>query len=86
MKARSFVVMLPWAGLTLLLGSRAVMGAAEEPSTIFIASVNSDGTQANGISDWPSVSGDGRFVAFRSSANNLVPGDTNGTYDIFVHD
>ena len=34
----------------------------------------------------PRISGDGRFVAFQSSAANLVPGDTNSAPDIFVHD
>ncbi len=32
------------------------------------------------------ISGDGRFVVFGSFATNLVPGDTNGAIDIFVHD
>jgi Tol biopolymer transport system component len=50
-------------------------------------SVASDGTQGNGLSDyWPSISGDGRHVAFESEASNLVAGDTNGVQDIFVHD
>jgi len=49
-------------------------------------SVASDGTQGNGDSSSPSVSADGRFVAFHSEATNLVPGDTNGTYDTFIHD
>ena len=34
----------------------------------------------------PSISGDGRFVAFPSLADNLVPGDTNAKTDVFVHD
>ena len=34
----------------------------------------------------PSVTADGRYVAFDSSASNLVPGDTNGRIDIFVYD
>jgi Tol biopolymer transport system component len=34
----------------------------------------------------PSISGDGRYVAFRSRFNNLVPGDTSGFGDIFVKD
>jgi uncharacterized repeat protein (TIGR01451 family) len=34
----------------------------------------------------PAISGDGRFVAFVSLADNLVPGDTNGFADTFVHD
>ncbi len=34
----------------------------------------------------PSISGNGRFVAFRSNASNLVAGDTNGVGDVFVRD
>jgi len=49
-------------------------------------SVASDGTQGNGESWYPAISADGRFVVFRSFASNLVPDDTNGVYDIFVHD
>jgi Tol biopolymer transport system component len=44
------------------------------------------GGEADGASVAPSVSADGRFVAFASSATNLVAGDTNGTDDIFVFD
>jgi Tol biopolymer transport system component len=39
-----------------------------------------------GHSEIPAISVDGRFVAFRSSAPNLVPADTNAQTDIFVHD
>ena len=49
-------------------------------------SVDSSGTQGNSSSRFPSISGDGRFVAFHSEASNLVSGDTNGREDIFVHD
>jgi hypothetical protein len=49
-------------------------------------SVDSSGAQANGRSTSPAITGDGRFVAFESDANNLVAGDTNGTVDIFVRD
>src|SRR5207237_5052190 len=49
-------------------------------------SVASDGTQANGVSGIPAISADGRFVAFESDATNLVPGDTNDVFDVFVHD
>ena len=49
-------------------------------------SVDSAGTQGNGNSSEPSISADGRFVAFSSDATNLVPGDTNGARDVFVHD
>ncbi len=40
----------------------------------------------NGASWGPSVSDDGRFIAFTSQATNLVPGDTNGFQDVFLHD
>jgi len=50
------------------------------------ASVDSLGRQANGPSFNPATSADGRFVAFESSATNLVTGDTNGVADIFVRD
>ncbi len=49
-------------------------------------SVSSSGTQANGDSQEPSMSADGRYVAFWSNATNLVFGDTNSTSDVFVHD
>ena len=51
-------------------------------------SVDSAGNQGNGDSLGPAISADGRFVAFASRADNLVPGDTNNTQgaDIFVHD
>ena len=50
-------------------------------------SVHTNGAQAvNGHSSHPSISADGRFVAFESAAINLAGGDTNGLIDIFVHD
>jgi Tol biopolymer transport system component len=49
-------------------------------------SVSSAGAQANGSSDLGAISANGRFVAFNSTASNLVRGDTNGTFDVFVHD
>ena len=49
-------------------------------------SIASDGTQGNSQSDNPSISADGRYVAFESNASNLVYEDTNVVYDVFVHD
>lgn len=54
--------------------------------TIIRVSVSSAGVQGNNISDQPSISYDGRYVAFRSYANNLVDGDANDPSDIFVRD
>ncbi|MGC9318337.1 MAG: FlgD immunoglobulin-like domain containing protein [Armatimonadota bacterium] len=49
-------------------------------------SVSSSGIQGNAGSVRPWISGDGRHVLFSSNASNLVPGDTNGATDIFLHD
>jgi Tol biopolymer transport system component len=49
-------------------------------------SLDSSGGEANDENGGPSISSDGRYVAFVSYANNLVTGDTNGYRDIFVHD
>jgi Tol biopolymer transport system component len=49
-------------------------------------SLTSGGAEGNGHSRFPSISADGRFVAFESSSSNLVPGDSNGRFDIFVRD
>lgn len=42
--------------------------------------------QGNSASGRPSISADGRYVAFESAADNVVPDDTNGAIDVFVRD
>jgi Tol biopolymer transport system component len=49
-------------------------------------SVATDGTEADGQSQRPTLSADGRFVAFWSDATNLVPDDGNDVADVFVYD
>ena len=49
-------------------------------------SVSSAGVEADRTCSSPAISADGRYVAFWSGATNLVPGDTNGWTDVFVHD
>ena len=49
-------------------------------------SVSNEGAQGNSNSMDPFISAGGRYVAFAADASNLVSGDTNGTYDVFVHD
>ncbi|RYU09550.1 TolB family protein [Nocardioides iriomotensis] len=51
-----------------------------------LVSVAVDGGPADADARVASVSTDGRFVAFWSAATNLVAGDTNGVYDVFVRD
>ncbi len=57
-----------------------------EAGTTVRVSVASDGSQGDGYSFEPAISGDGQFVVFQSFASNLVAGDTNGFGDIYVHD
>jgi len=76
--------------------SNLVSGDTNNSSDIFVydtqlnttrrVSVASNGTQGNNYSSSPSISGDGRYVAYSSSASNLVSGDTNNSSDIFVYD
>jgi Tol biopolymer transport system component len=55
--------------------------------TNFLVSHNLTGTGAgDGVSDSPVISPDGRFIAYRSYADNLVPGDSNGVPDLFIYD
>ena len=49
-------------------------------------SVGFDGAEADSNSFAPAPSAAGRFVTFYSIATNIVPGDSNGTWDVFVHD
>jgi Tol biopolymer transport system component len=49
-------------------------------------STDSSGSGGNGDSFHPSVSADGRYIAFESDATNLAGGDSNGMRDIFVKD
>jgi len=51
-----------------------------------LASLADDESLANSSSFSASISGDGRFVAFWSGADNLVSGDTNNAGDVFLRD
>lgn len=51
-----------------------------------LVSVSSDGRQGNNFSYEPSISEDGRLVAFTSLADNLVEGITHRDFDVYVHD
>jgi hypothetical protein len=57
-----------------------------QTATTTRVSVATGGGQANGGSHGGTLSADGRFVAFSSTAINLVPGDSNFADDVFVHD
>jgi len=61
----------------------AVGGGRSGPSLI---SLGIDGHGSDGASFTPSISADGRYVAFASAASTLVAGDTNNAEDVFVYD
>ena len=63
---------------------RCVTPAAAQP--IVRVSMRELQLEANDGSFWPTISGDGRYVAFSSRATNLVSDDTNGVTDVFLVD
>ncbi len=68
-------------------GTRDIFVRDLQTGTTTLVSVNSAGTASgNGFSSMPEISADGRFVAFRSNASDLVATDTNRTGDVFVRD
>jgi Tol biopolymer transport system component len=67
-------------------GKRDVFVRDRQRRTTERVSVSSTGAQGNNDSFGAGISTDGRYVAFTSLASNLVPGDTNGRPDVFVHD
>lgn len=73
------------ASLLSLLAA-AVLNSSGHAQVTTRISVDSDGVQGNDMSEKAAFSADGRYVAFESYATNLVPGDTNGAMDVFIHD
>jgi hypothetical protein len=76
------------ARMVLVLELALALGAAAPARADGVTervSVGPGGVQGDDHSLYPAISADGRSVAFRSEATNLVPGDTNGWGDIFVH-
>jgi Tol biopolymer transport system component len=82
--------------VAFLSAARLVPGDTNATQDVFVRDLQtatttrinlaSDGTQANWAAFCPAISADGRFVGFCTMASNLVPGDTNGSFDVFVHD
>ncbi len=78
------------------LATNLLTGDTNNSTDVFLAdvqtgqisrvSVGMNGQESNGDSTRASISPDGRYVTFKSTADNLVPGDTNGVGDIFVYD
>jgi len=79
------VGLMSGAVVTAIVVSGALPAAAVA-NTTSVVSAAPDGANADNQSFDPSISADGRYVAFESYATNLVVGDTNGQTDIFVRD
>jgi Tol biopolymer transport system component len=67
-------------------GEQDVFVRDERKGTTERVSVSTTGAQADGLSQIPALSPDGRFVVFDSFATNLVPGDSPLTPDLFLHE
>ena len=67
-------------------GQRDIFVRHLDSQTTERVSLASDGTEANGHSDFASITANGRCVAFQSDATNLAPGDSNADLDVFVRD
>jgi Tol biopolymer transport system component len=80
---RSFVVGL--VGVCAVVAGGVTVAGAKVPAPL-VVSVGQNGHSANGDSAAPAVSRDGHFVAFVSSADDIVPGDGNAAADVFVRD
>lgn len=73
-------------GFLLCLALSSVLVALAQVGTTTRLSYSSGDAQGNGPSYAPSISDDGRYVVFDSSATNLVASDFNGASDIFLRD
>ncbi len=67
-------------------GARDIFRRDVQSGSTVRVSVNSNAAQGQGNSLYPSISADGRYVAFSSDATNLVDGDTNASRDVFLRD
>jgi Tol biopolymer transport system component len=67
-------------------GTSQIYVSDRQTGALELVSVNPSGNPGNAGSFNPTISADGRWVAFTSNAWDLVPGDTNGFSDIFVRD
>ena len=78
--ARRAAIGLGVALLALAVAAPTATLAAAETKRV---SKHSNDDEGNSWSYGPSISGNGRTVAFMSEATNLVNDDTNGSWDVF---
>jgi hypothetical protein len=73
-------VLVPGTTGTQIYVKDRMTGAVE------LISKDTNGVSGNDVSFNPSITPDGRYVTFESTATNLVPNDTNALQDVFIHD
>ena len=83
---RSYAVITTASTLAVTLGALGVGTAVAGSGITTLISKSSAGVKGDAESLFPSVSADGRYVAFRSDARNLHPDDIDGRPDVFVRD
>ena len=81
---KSFLWSASLAACALILSVGSPL-AAQTPQNERV-SFGMNGQEPNSRVESPSISADGRFIAYSSYASNLVPTDTNGTIDVFLYD
>ena len=86
MTSRCACVLAAGVATLATAATAAPANAAVDPGPTQLVSRSDQGVPGDAASWDPQVSADGRFVAFTSEASTLVPGDTNGTRDVFVRD
>jgi Tol biopolymer transport system component len=84
LRPKSALIAVPVA-LTMLAGAHTFAHDRASSRTILV-SRNAAGEPGNDVSSFPTISGNGRFVAFQSTATNLSPLATDGTQQIYVLD
>jgi hypothetical protein len=71
---------------TPVSGGRDVLVRDLQTGAIDVASLKENGDPAGGASGVPAISKNGRYVVFQSFASDIVPGDTNDEFDVFLRD
>ena len=82
---RFMVYVVPY-GPAQMTTNQVYLYDLQAKTNLLVSRNYTSGGAAYGASDSPDISSDGRFVAYRSAAVNLVPGDTNGLPDVFLYD
>jgi Tol biopolymer transport system component len=83
---RSTIALITVPVALTILGSAHAAAKGSASGRTILVSRNAQGEQSDGVSANPTISGDGRFVAFQSTATNISPRATDGTQQIYVLD